>query len=218
VRVLAISERGMRRRAGIVDYGLGNTRSVAGAVSTVGWDPVITSDPAALARVEKLILPGVGAFPDGMRRLRERGLVELLHDLVMERGVPILGVCLGAQLFAKEGFEFGHCEGLGWLDASVRKLEPGEAKLRVPHVGWNSVSLCRQSELFTDVTDEALFYFVHSFYIDCRHDDTVVGRCNYGDSFAAVVQMGHIVATQFHPEKSQQDGLTLLRNFLEKVC
>ncbi|MFA5087944.1 MAG: imidazole glycerol phosphate synthase subunit HisH [Candidatus Omnitrophota bacterium] len=199
----------------IVDYGLSNLKSVAAAVEKVGFSGVITGDSEDLRRAEKIILPGVGAFGDGMRNLKQRGLAEVLNELVLQARKPILGICLGAQLLCRESSEFGQHPGLGWLDASVVKLPPGD-DLRVPHVGWNAVKQTRPCALFADVPDETLFYFVHSYYIQCADREIVAGECCYGIPFAAALQKGNIYATQFHPEKSQLFGLKVLRNFLER--
>jgi imidazole glycerol-phosphate synthase subunit HisH len=202
---------------GIIDYGLGNLTSVAGAVEKVGFKPVITSDPSDLARMDKLILPGVGAFGDGMANLKSRSLVEPLGDLVLAGNKPILGICLGFQLIAQSSDEFGSHEGLGWIDAAVTRLEPGDNTLRIPHVGWNEVHQVGASILFDDVPNDGLFYYVHSHRMETTIKDLVIGECDYGERFISVIQAGNIYATQFHPEKSQLHGLTLLKNFLEKA-
>ena len=203
---------------GIVDYGLGNLTSVAGAVFKLGYEPVITCDADELARADKLILPGVGAFPDGMANLAERGLIDVLNDLVIKRRKPILGICLGFQLLGKSSEEFRDTPGLGWIDAAVTRLKPDDAMLRVPHVGWNDLTQTRSDcILFDGIADGALFYFVHSFRMETPPDGAQVGSCDYGGPFTAAVQKGSVFGTQFHPEKSQQAGLTLLGNFLEKA-
>jgi imidazole glycerol-phosphate synthase subunit HisH len=201
---------------GIIDYGLGNLASVAGAVEKLGHEPVITCDVAKLEQAHKLILPGVGAFGDGMGNLHDRGLVDPLTKMVVSGGKPILGICLGSQLLARESEEFGHNKGLGWIDATVRRLPSEEMTLRIPHVGWNNLEQINESILFTDVPDDALFYYVHSYCITAADPNVVAGVCDYGVRFVAAVQTGNIYATQFHPEKSQRHGLTLLRNFLER--
>ena len=201
---------------GIIDYGLGNLTSVAGATERLGFEPCVTRDVAELERAEKLILPGVGAFADGMRNLHERALVDPLARMVLAEGKPILGICLGSHLIATKSEEFGHSQGLGWLDARVVRLEAGDDALRVPHVGWNDLIQTKESLLFGDVPADALFYYVHSFHVVPEDEDAVVGVCDYGGRFAAAIQSRNIYATQFHPEKSQLHGLTLLRNFLEK--
>jgi glutamine amidotransferase len=200
----------------IIDYGLGNLKSVEGAIQKVGYEAVISDKVEDFEQADKLILPGVGAFGDGMANLHRLGFVEPLTDLVVQQGKPILGICLGAQLIAKDSCEFGHHEGLGWIDANVIKLEPVD-KLRLPHVGWNELHQIRKTILFDDIPSEALFYYVHSFYIKCNQSDIVTGESEYGMSFTSVFQHENIYGTQFHPEKSQFHGLTLLKNFLDKA-
>ena len=202
---------------GIVDYGLGNLTSVAGVVEKLGFEPRITCEPDELARAEKLILPGVGAFGDGMAKLRERDLIAPLGDMVLEDGKPILGICLGFQLIATDSKEFGDHQGLGWIDASVRRLDPGSDDLRVPHVGWNNLIQKHDSILFDDIPEDALFYYVHSFHLVPADDAVVIGECEYGARFVAVAERDNIRAVQFHPEKSQLHGLKLLENFLTKA-
>ena len=198
----------------IVDYGLGNIRSVAGAVTKLGYEARISSDTAELERAAKLILPGVGAFGDGMRRLRERGLTPVLRRLVIDEHRPILGVCLGAELMARDSEEFGRHEGLGWIGASVTRIVPGDPTLRVPHVGWNAMHQTAPHPMFQDVPQDALFYFVHSYHIACDDATTAIGTTDYGGRLTAAFARDNIWGTQFHPEKSQRDGLTLLGNFL----
>lgn len=202
---------------GIIDYGLGNLASVLGAVEKLGHQGVISSNPEELAQTDKLILPGVGAFGDGMSNLRSRDLIGPLNRLVIDDRMPVLGICLGSQLIARDSEEFGQHEGLGWIAASVRKIAPDNPALRVPHVGWNELSQTRESVLFDSVPDNALFYYVHSYRLIADEADVVIGECDYGGRFPAAVQSRNIYATQFHPEKSQQHGLMLLNNFLEKA-
>jgi len=203
---------------GIVDYGLGNLTSVAGAVSKLGFEAAIASDADTLAAADKLILPGVGAFPDGMANLAERGLIDVLNDLVINHRKPILGICLGFQLLGLSSEEFGHTPGLGWIDAAVTRLAPDNDALRIPHVGWNDLSQTKPDcILFDGIADQSLFYFVHTYRMETPPDGSQVGTCDYGGAFTAAVQKGNVFGTQFHPEKSQQAGLTLLGNFLEKA-
>lgn len=204
----------MSATVAIVDYGLGNLRSVAGAVTRLGHDAVISSDVAELQRSAKLILPGVGAFGDGMRRLEERGLIPVLQRLVFDLQRPILGVCLGAELMARDSEEFGHHDGLGWIDASVKRISPADASLRVPHVGWNAVHQHAPHPMFAGVPQDSLFYFVHSYHIAVDAGATALATVSYGGALTAAFARGHIWGTQFHPEKSQQHGLALLANFL----
>ena len=201
----------------IVDYGLGNLRSVAGAVERLGQEALISSRADDVVGAARLILPGVGAFGDGMRNLRERGLRDALETAVRGRGTPILGICLGAELMARDSDEFGHHEGLGWIDASVTKLTPSDPSLPIPHVGWNAVHRCRDDALLAHVPDNAWFYFVHSYHIVCRDRDAVMAEADYGGPVLAALHRDNIYGTQFHPEKSQRHGLTVLRNFLAQA-
>jgi len=199
---------------GIIDYGLGNLRSIAGAVTKVGFEPLISSDALQLAGCEKLILPGVGAFRDGMNNLNSRGLTGALTELVVEEGKPLLGICLGSQLITNSSDEFGHHKGLGWIDANVRRLAPIDSSLPIPHVGWNDLFQEADSILLADVPPDALFYYVHSYHVEGIDFGYVIGTCDYGCRFVAAYQRDNIYATQFHPEKSQLHGLRLLENFL----
>ena len=201
----------------VVDYGLGNVRSVVGAIERLGRTAVLTNRVDELGEADRLILPGVGAFGDGMSHLRARGLVEPLTRLVCDERKPILGICLGAHLFARVGQEFGEHEGLGWIDADVVALTAAEQGLRVPHVGWNELHPLRASVLLANLRPGALFYYVHSYYLRFRTPEVVTGECEYGGRFAATFETGNVYGTQFHPEKSQRDGLTLLANFLERA-
>ncbi len=202
-------------RIGIVDYGMGNLRSVAGAIEKVGHTPVIASDPSTLGVCDKLVLPGVGAFPDAMANLAQRGLVGPLDTMVRAQGKPILGICLGAQLLTRSSSEFALTSGLGWIDATVERIaDPAAPDLLVPHVGWNQVVSRGDCILFRDIPDDALFYYVHSYRIGLEDEKAVTGRCIYGPPFAAVLSSGNIYGTQFHPEKSQRHGLRLLENFI----
>ena len=205
----------MSGTAGIVDYGLGNLRSVAGAVERLDWTPVVTGVADELARCDKLLLPGVGAFGDGMRNLRDRDLIEPLTHMVMRERKPVLGLCLGAQLIVSESEEFGTNAGLSWIEGRVRRIACDG--LRVPHVGWNELRQRGESVLFEGIADRALFYYVHSFVIEPADAAVITGDTDYGGPLTAVIERGNVYGTQFHPEKSQLDGLRLLRNFLERA-
>lgn len=199
----------------VVDYGLGNLRSVAGALQHLGHAPVISHRLEEVLAADRLILPGVGAFGDGMANLHRRGLVEPLHRRVLDEGTPILGICLGAQLFAQEGHEFGRHKGLGWVEGTVDRLAPADPGLRVPHVGWNDIQPVRADPLLRDVPPGAVFYFVHSYHVRLAEPAEEVARADHGGPFTAAFRRGNIAGTQFHPEKSQRHGLAVLRNFLE---
>lgn len=200
----------------IIDYGLGNIHSVAGAVKKLGYQPMISSRIEDMEKAEKLILPGVGAFADGMKNLKNLDLLEPLTRLVMEKRKPILGICLGFQLMSNESYEFGHHNGLGWIDSQVIRLNPKKKELRIPHVGWDELIQVKENPLFDNIPKESLFYYVHSFHLDCQDKNIVIGKCDYGLEFTAAIQQENIFGTQFHPEKSQLHGLKLLENYLKK--
>jgi glutamine amidotransferase len=202
-----------RKLLTIIDYGLGNLRSVAKALEFLGVKAKVSSSAEDIRSCGGLILPGVGAFGDGMRNLRRLGLSEVLTEEVLDEKKPILGICLGMQLFAETGFEGGVHEGLGWIHADVRKLDV-KAGLKLPHVGWNDVSVVDGGPLFAGVGDKPAFYFVHSYHVACN-PELVSSTCEYGEVFAASLQSGDIFGVQFHPEKSQRDGLSVLKNFAD---
>jgi len=194
----------------IVDYGAGNLRSVARAVARAGYEPLITSEPAAVERAEVVILPGVGAAADTMSNLTRCGLVEPIRQYIAG-GRPFLGVCMGMQALFSVSEEGGEHHCLGILPGRVRRLPDG---LKVPHMGWNSVRQRLPHPVFEGIPDGAFFYFVHSYYPDPEDRSVVAGETSYGLTFAAVVATANIVATQFHPEKSGEAGLRLYDNFL----
>lgn len=201
-------------RVAIVDYGMGNLDSVCRAVEECGGSAAVTDDPGELERAHRIILPGVGAFRDGMGNVRGRSLDTALHEQVRGQGVPFLGICLGMQLLATTGWEGGEAEGLGWFDAEVRRMVPTRDEERIPHVGWNEVEVLGDCALFAGVPQGADFYFVHSYVMHCRDDRDVVATTPYCTGFTSVVAREQIFAVQFHPEKSQKHGFTVMRNFL----
>jgi glutamine amidotransferase len=198
----------------IIDYGMGNLDSVARAVEECGGDPWITDQPASLEKAGWIILPGVGSFTDGMAHLLERGWPDVLHDHVMNKAIPFLGICLGMQLMASKGWEGGETAGLGWIPGEVKRLDPQDSKERIPHVGWNEVHLSKETPLFDGVSSRRDFYFVHSFHLACADDKDVLAVTPYCGHFASVVVKDRLFGVQFHPEKSQRFGLQILKNFL----
>jgi imidazole glycerol-phosphate synthase subunit HisH len=201
----------------IVDYGLSNLASIRRALEECRAHVTVTTDPSQVSTAAKLVLPGVGAFADGMRLLHERGLYDAIRLAVLERQVPILGICLGMQLLANTGTEHGHTPGLGLVPGTVVHIVPPaeQAHLRVPHVGWNSVHVVRESPLFVGIAPGVDFYFVHSYHLVCDNPAHVVATAPYGMALTAAVQVGQVFGTQFHPEKSLPVGFQLLRNFVE---
>lgn len=197
----------------IVDYGMGNLLSVYHAFESLGVDVQIIDNPKALEGVERIVLPGVGAFADCMRNLREKRFDVALNDSVIVKRVPILGICLGMQVMARRSFEGGQNDGLGWIEADVVRLKPDDTSLRVPQIGWNDVTFRRDSSLFTGQPGNPDFYFVHSYHMVCDRQQEVEATCEYGGTITAAVKRNNIFATQFHPEKSQDHGLKILENF-----
>jgi len=198
----------------IIDYGMGNVRSLMNAFDYIGEDARVTADPVEIAAADRLVLPGVGAFGDAMKAIRASGLKPLLDRLVLDEKKPVLGVCLGMQLFAKSSREHGAHEGLCWLDAEVVPLEVS-APAKVPHVGWNAVRFAEGDWLFAGLPNgESDYYFVHSLHMLCNDADDLVATTDHGGVVTAAVRRGNLVATQFHPEKSQDNGLRLLQNWM----
>lgn len=199
----------------ILDYGMGNVRSVANALDVLGCDAEITSDPVRIAESSRVILPGVGSFGDAIRDIQGGGLLEVLRREVLERKKPFLGICLGMQLLMESSSEHGDHAGLGWVSGSVDHLAVGtDRALKVPHVGWNTVTPVRDHPIFVGLTPaQMIFYFVHSYHVVPDDKGVVIGECSHGDDFVAAIAKDNIVAVQFHPEKSQDSGLHLLRNF-----
>jgi glutamine amidotransferase len=199
----------------IVDYGLGNLHSVLHKVRKAGIRAILSSRVEDVEAAEKLILPGVGSFGAGMEGLHHLGMIPVLNTKVVDMKTPILGICLGMQLFAGWSEE-SSVGGLGWVDADVRKFRfPGGDSLRIPHVGWNTLSRRKESILLKNIPGNQRFYFTHSYHLCCREQDDIVATTPYGYEFASVIQHGNMYGTQFHPEKSHRRGLDIIRNFAE---
>jgi imidazole glycerol-phosphate synthase subunit HisH len=196
----------------LVDYGMGNVRSVLNAFESIGTEARLVSHPADVVAAEKVVVPGVGAFGDAMAALRERGLAQAIRDAAAG-GRSVLGICLGMQLLASASTEFGQHEGLGLIPGSVDYLDT-DAALRVPHVGWNDLTVRRADPILAGLGDEPTFYFVHSFEFHPSDPDAVTAVTDYGRDVTACVGHGRVFGVQFHPEKSGDDGLALLRSFV----
>ncbi len=202
----------------IIDYGMGNLRSVQKGFERVGYPAEVTSDPSVVLAADKIVLPGVGAFRDCIHNLEQGGFVDPILKVISE-GRPFLGICLGLQLLFSESEEFGLHKGLGVIPGRVVRFpegmtEAGE-KLPVPHMGWNQISLKKAPLLFNGVEDDSNVYFVHSYYVKPDDSSVVAATCQYGIDFCAAIQRDNVMATQFHPEKSQAIGLQMLKNFAE---
>ena len=200
----------------LVDYGMGNLRSVLNAFEAVGEKICLTSDPADLQKASAIVLPGVGAFGDGIKNLQELHLIEVLEEEVLRKKKPYLGICLGMQFLAEESFEGGRHRGFGWIRGAVRRIEPNDKRFKIPHMGWNDLKLERPSELFTGLPEAPIFYFVHGYQLEVGQEDAqaVTATCCHGTTITASVQKENIYGVQFHPEKSQRVGLQLLKNFV----
>lgn len=195
----------------IIDYGMGNLRSVSKAFEAVGYQAVVTRDPQVIGDASHVVLPGVGAFGDCMANLERYGLVEPIRKTI-ESGKPFLGICLGLQLLFTESEEFGAHKGLGIIPGRVRRFEIDPA-LKVPHMGWNQVSFLQPCPLFEGIADGDHWYFVHSFYVDPSDKNVAATTTDYGTTFVSSIWQDNVVACQFHPEKSQAVGLQLIKNF-----
>ncbi len=206
----------------VVDYGSGNLRSVAKALEvaasniSLNCKVVVTSNPNIIKQSDKILLPGQGSFKDcylGIKKIS--GLEETLNEYVLVKKKPILGICVGMQLFAKIGYESQETKGFGWIDAEVRKINNVNKKLKLPHMGWNELELKKDCFLFSNIKNKSHVYFIHSYEFITKQKDYVVATTNYKNPIIASVKKENIVGTQFHPEKSQKNGLIILENFLK---
>jgi imidazole glycerol-phosphate synthase subunit HisH len=198
----------------IIDYGMGNLRSVEKAVAAVGGRPEISGDPDIIRKSKGLILPGVGAFGDGMAVLRKNGLDEAIHEAI-HAGTPLLGLCLGLQMLFDESEEFGKHKGLGLIPGKVLRFQGPD--LLVPHIGWNQIESLKADPLLENIPGGSYFYFVHSYYVDPENSENALAWTEYGMRFCSIARQGNVWGAQFHPEKSQEAGKQLLRNFLKIV-
>ena len=197
----------------IIDYGAGNLQSVKKALDYLGYENTVTQDKEIIETASHIILPGVGSFGDAMESIRERGLEEIIKDSASGKK-PFLGICLGLQLLFEESEESPNVKGLGVFKGRITTI-PKDLGLKVPHMGWNSVSLKQNDGIFKNIKNNSYFYFVHSYYLSDADEEIVAGTTEYGVKIECAVQKGLVCATQFHPEKSSEVGLQLLRNFME---
>ena len=201
---------------GIIDYGSGNVQAIATIYKILNIEYKVVTNVADLNKVDKLILPGVGAFDATMQQLIDSGIKEKLNNLVINEKVPILGICVGLQVMGI-GSEEGKLPGLGWIPGKVKKFDQNkiESKPKLPHMGWNRIKDIKTHNLFKGIDHDFGFYFVHSFYFDCKNKENILATSNYGDDFTSAICLDHIIGTQFHPEKSHGNGILLFKNFAQ---
>lgn len=208
----------------IVDYGMGNLRSVEKGFLKIGADVMVTSDPKVISNSKGVVLPGVGAFRDCMASLERLDLLELIKTEIT-KGKPYLGICLGLQILFSESEEFGICKGMGIFRGKVQRFRfdnsahsPADGSiLKIPHMGWNTVRIINNSPIFAEIPDNSYFYFVHSYYVSPEDEDIIAAKTHYGIDFTSMIRKDNVFATQFHPEKSQQLGIKVLNGF-RKIC
>tara|TARA_B100000686_G_C16774438_1_gene967444 strand:- start:1938 stop:2558 length:621 start_codon:yes stop_codon:yes gene_type:complete len=204
---------------GVIDYGAGNLRSVLNAFRALGQTPFVIQKPSELVQASGVVLPGVGAFGKGMEKLKQMGLIEALNEAALVQKKPFLGICLGLQFLASVSREQGEHKGLGWLNGTVEAIVPSSSRHRIPHMGWNNLALERTTPLFEGVSETPTFFFVHSYELVLERDESrfVTSTCDHGTKIISSVQKENIFGVQFHPEKSQADGLCVLKNFVNLI-
>ena len=202
----------------VIDYDVGNIGSILNMLKKVGASACCSADVYTIESAEKLILPGVGSFDQAVAKLDASGLIPVLNQRVLKENIPILGICLGMQLFAQRSEE-GTTKGLGWLNATVKRfdLAGNSLNLKIPHMGWNRVEVNKECLLFNEMQDNYRFYFVHSYHLECHDQNDVVGLTRYGYPFVSMIRKENILGVQFHPEKSHKYGMQVLKNFAE-IC
>jgi len=198
----------------IIDYGLGNLTSVKNSLALLNIDALVSHNISDIQKATHLILPGVGSFEHGMKGLRERNLISILQQEVRVKKKKILGICLGMQLFATEGSEYGNHEGLDFIPGRVTKIDISYSGYRLPHIGWNNVRTVGAHSITKNFDKDPIFYFVHSYHFVPDNKNAVAGVCDYGHEIVSVVENENIFGVQFHPEKSHEDGLQIFKNFL----
>lgn len=196
----------------IVDYGMGNLRSVQKSFERIKAPVIISSNEKEIYNAKKIILPGVGNFEKGISNLKQNGLIQVLNYLVLEKRIPILGICLGMQLMT-EFSEEGNIAGFGWFKATTKKFVFEKKELKIPHIGWNNLLIKNNQSIFAGINEENFFYFVHSYFVDCEFENNILSETIYGNRFVSSFNKDNIYGCQFHPEKSHNAGIQVLRNF-----
>ena len=196
----------------VIDFGMGNLRSVVRKINNVGGDPILTSDPKEIMACDKIILPGVGHFEKGMRNLKSLGLIEIIKEFAAGEKKPILGICLGMQMLSDYSEE-GNVPGLGLINAKTVKFRFQDNAIKIPHMGWNTIQIIKEHAVLAGISENEMFYFVHSYYVTCESDNNEIATTNYGVGFASIIADDNIVGVQFHPEKSHEWGELLIKNF-----
>jgi len=198
----------------IIDYGVGNIRAFANIYKKLGVPLIIAKTADDLIGAKKLILPGVGAFDHAMDQLQKSGMRAFLDDMVIKEQIPVIGICVGMQMLAKSSDE-GKLDGLGWIDASVKKFDESEIRFKthLPHMGWNDIKLVRENKILKGLEKDAKFYFLHSYYFHCNQSEDVIAEADYGIEFSCAINKNNVYGVQFHPEKSHEYGIQLLKNF-----
>jgi|TARA_B110000014_G_C20098446_1_gene576145 imidazole glycerol-phosphate synthase subunit HisH len=199
----------------IIDYGLGNVRSVKNAFEKLKVNVCISSDKKQIQSSSHLILPGVGSFESGMEGLKSRGLIDLLNEEILNKKKPVLGICLGMQLFASKSFEHGNHDGLNWISGTIEKIDDKNNQLRLPHMGWNETNSKSGFILTKRLKDKPIFYFVHNYHFLPTDQKVISSTCEYGEKIVSSVENKNIFGVQFHPEKSHDDGFVILKNFIK---
>jgi imidazole glycerol-phosphate synthase subunit HisH len=199
----------------VVDYGMGNVRSVQKTFQRLNTEAVISGNPELILNASKIILPGVGHFKNAVENLRGRGLWEAIDEAVKEKKTPILGICLGMQLMTEHSEE-GDAEGFGWIEGDTKKFNLNDPGLKIPHMGWNTIEQKKEHGIGASIEANSFFYFVHSYYVSCRNDQDILFTTNYGIPFVSGFQKGNVTGVQFHPEKSHKNGLKMIANFINQ--
>ena len=198
----------------VIDYNMGNTDSVVRAIEKCDGNPILSNSKSDFTSASHIILPGVGAFKEGMENIKNLGLESILQEQVLKDKKPFLGICLGMQLLADKGFENGEFRGLGWIEGDVKEFEKTDNDERIPHIGWNEVNFKEKKYLFENVISGKDMYFVHSYHFVCKKDINIIATTPYCGHFVSAVRKDNIFGVQFHPEKSQKNGFKILKNFL----